>query len=100
MVIFRQIQDKRYYIALMQLKIREINQEIAVIMKDIEDQTKERATYIHYDKRAKDLALELTALQGQLADYNIIVDKMTSDIGKEVIEQETEELATKTNKIH
>ncbi|KAK9310157.1 hypothetical protein QLX08_000440 [Tetragonisca angustula] len=91
----RQIQDKRYYIGLLQLKIRELNQEIGIIMKDIEDQTKERATYIHYDKRAKDLAMELTALQGQLADYNIIVDKMTSDVGKEIIEQETEELATK-----
>ncbi|XP_043590246.1 intraflagellar transport protein 74 homolog isoform X2 [Bombus pyrosoma] len=91
----RQIQDKRYYIGLMQLKIRELSQEIAVIFKDIEDQTKERATYIHYDKRAKDLAMELTTLQGQLADYNIIVDKMTSDVGKEIIEQETEELATK-----
>lgn len=93
--ITRQIQDKRYYIGLMQLKIRELNQEIAIIMKDIEDQNKERATYIHYDKRAKDLATELTVLQGHLADYNIVVDKMTSDIGKEIIDQETEELATK-----
>lgn len=82
----------------MQLKIRELNQEIAIIMKDIEDQNKERATYIHYDKRAKDLATELTVLQGQLADYNIVVDKMTSDIGKEIIEQETEELATKNER--
>lgn len=64
-------------------------------MKDIEEQNKERATYIHYDKRAKDLATELTALQGQLADYNIVVDKMTSDIGKEMIVQETEELMSK-----
>lgn len=95
----RQIQDKRYYNGLMQLKIRELNQEIAVIMKDIEDQTKERATYLHYDKRAKDLAMELTALQGQLADYNIIVDKMTSDIGKEIIEEETEKLARKNEEI-
>lgn len=95
MSITRQIQDKRYYIGLMQLKIRELNQEIAIIMKDIEDQNRERATYIHYDKRAKDLATELIILQGQLADYNIVVDKMTSDIGKEIIERETEELATK-----
>ncbi|CAK9813387.1 Intraflagellar transport protein 74 homolog [Anthophora plagiata] len=91
----RQIQDKRYYIGLMQLKVRELNQEITVIIKDIEDQNKERATYLHYDKRAKDLATELTALQGQLADYNIVVDKMTSDIGKDIIEQETQELITK-----
>lgn len=79
----------------MQLKTRELNQEIAAIVKDIEDQNKERATYLHYDKRAKDLAAELTALQGQLADYNIVVDKMTSDIGKEILEEETEELAMK-----
>ncbi|CAL7948835.1 unnamed protein product [Xylocopa violacea] len=91
----RQIQDKRYYVGLMQLKIRELNQEIVTIMKDIESQNKERATYLHYDKRAKDLATELTTLQGQLADYNIVVDKMTSDVGKEMIEQETEELAAK-----
>ncbi|XP_076245321.1 intraflagellar transport protein 74 homolog [Calliopsis andreniformis] len=91
----RQIQDKRYYIGLMQLKIRELTQEIAVITKDIEDQNKERATYLHYDKRAKDLATELTALQAQLADYNIVVDKMTSDVGKDIIEQETEELMAK-----
>ncbi|XP_076750118.1 intraflagellar transport protein 74 homolog isoform X2 [Xylocopa sonorina] len=91
----RQIQDKRYYIGLMQLKIRELNQEIGTIMKDIESQNKERATYMHYDKRAKDLATELTILQGQLADYNIVVDKMTSDVTKEIIEQETEELAAR-----
>ncbi|XP_015428549.1 PREDICTED: intraflagellar transport protein 74 homolog [Dufourea novaeangliae] len=93
--MMRQIQDKRYYSGLMQLKMRDLNQEIAILMKNIEDQNKERATYLHYDKRAKDLATELTTLQGQLADYNIVVDKMTSDIGKEIVQQETEELATK-----
>ncbi|XP_031829188.2 intraflagellar transport protein 74 homolog [Nomia melanderi] len=93
--MMRQIQDKRYYSGLLQLKIRELNQEITILMKEIEDQNKESATYLHYDKRAKDLATELITLQGQLADYNIVVDKMTSDIGKEIVEQETEELATK-----
>lgn len=79
----------------MQLKIRELSQEVAIIAKDIEEQNKERATYLHYDKRAKDLAAELTVLQGQLADYNIVIDKMTSDVGKDVIEQETEDLMAK-----
>ncbi|KAG7203168.1 hypothetical protein KM043_010280 [Ampulex compressa] len=88
----RQIQDKRYYEGLLQLKIRELTQEIGVIMKDIDTQNKERATFLHYDKRAKELAIELTALQGQLADYNIVVDKMTSNVGKESIEQEAKEL--------
>ncbi|KAL6259250.1 hypothetical protein P5V15_009169 [Pogonomyrmex californicus] len=89
----RQIQDKRYYEGLLQLKIRELTQEIGTIMKDIEMQNKEKATFLHYDKRAKSLAAELTTLQAELADYNLVVDKMTLDVSKEEIEQETKELA-------
>lgn len=61
-------------------------------MKDIEVQNKEKATFLHYDKRAKSLAAELTALQAELADYNLVVDKMTSDVDKETVEQEAKEL--------
>lgn len=89
---FRQIQDKRYYEGLLQLKIRELTQEIAIIMKDIEVQNKEKATFLHYDKRAKSLAAELTVLQAELAEYNLVVDKMTLDVDKEVVEQEAKEL--------
>lgn len=89
----RQIQDKRYYEGLLQLKIRELTQEIGTIMKDIETQNKEKATFLHYDKRAKSLAAELTTLQAELADYNLVVDKMTLDVDREVIEQEAKELA-------
>jgi len=62
-------------------------------MKDIEVQNKEKATFLHYDKRAKSLAAELTNLQAELADYNLVVDKMTLDVSKEVIEEEAKELA-------
>ncbi|XP_011347906.1 intraflagellar transport protein 74 homolog [Ooceraea biroi] len=89
----RQIQDKRYYEGLLQLKLRELTQEVGTIMKDIDVQNKEKTTYIHYDKRAKSLAAELTTLQAELADYNLVVDKMTLDVDKEVIEQEAKELA-------
>jgi len=92
--VHRQIQDKRYYEGLLQLKIRELTQEIGTIMKDIDVQNKEKATYLHYDKRAKNLAAELTTLQAELADYNLVVDKMTLDVDKDVIEQETKELAS------
>lgn len=50
-------------------------------------------TYLHYDQRAKGLASELIELQSQLADYNIVVDKMTVDTGKSFIEQEATELS-------
>lgn len=95
----RQIQDKRYYVGLLQLKIRELSQEIATILKDIENQNKERTKLLHYDKRAKELAAELTALQGELADYNIVVDKMTSDIDKGSVGMEAKDLSLRNEHV-
>ncbi|XP_012258502.2 intraflagellar transport protein 74 homolog [Athalia rosae] len=89
----RQVQDRRYYEGLLQLKIRELTQEIAVIARQVDSQSRERATFLHYDKRAKELAAELTDLQGQLADYNVVVDKMTLDPDKQSIENEASSLA-------
>ncbi|XP_043466313.1 intraflagellar transport protein 74 homolog [Leptopilina heterotoma] len=91
--IMRQIQDKRYYEGLVQLKIRELVQEISNISKEVDLQVKQRVTFLHYDQRAKGLASELIELQSQLADYNIVVDKMTVDTGKSFIEQEATELS-------
>lgn len=81
----------------MQLKIRELSQEISIIARQVDSQSKERATYLHYDKRAKELAAELTELQGQLADYNIVVDKMTLDPDKDSVEVEARSLAEKND---
>ncbi|KAL2729042.1 intraflagellar transport protein 74 [Vespula squamosa] len=94
----RQVQDKRYYEGLVQLKMRELSQEMTAIVRDIDMQNKERATILHYDKRAKDLAGELTALQGELADYNIVVDKMSSNVEKESVDQEAKELFSKNER--
>lgn len=68
-------------------------QEISNISKEVELQNKQRVTFLHYDQRAKGLAAELIELQSQLADYNIVVDKMTVDTGKSFIEQEAAELS-------
>ncbi|XP_015121862.1 intraflagellar transport protein 74 homolog [Diachasma alloeum] len=94
----RQIQDKRYYEGLVQIKIRELTQEISTITREIDSQNKERATFLHYDDRAKNLASELTDLQGQLADYNIVIDKVTSNMEKDSMEQESADLRALNDK--
>ncbi|XP_057337403.1 intraflagellar transport protein 74 homolog [Microplitis mediator] len=95
----RQIQDKRYYEGLIQLKLRELNQEIAVISNEIEAQKKERVTFAHYDNRAKELAAELTELQGKLADYNIVMDKVASNIDKDDMEDEVKEIKSSNERM-
>lgn len=84
---------------MIQLKLRELNQEIAVITNEIEAQKKERVTFAHYDNRAKELAAELTELQGKLADYNIVMDKVASNIDKDDMEDEVKEIKSSNERM-
>ncbi|GFG30226.1 hypothetical protein Cfor_11146 [Coptotermes formosanus] len=88
----RQVQDKRYFVGLLQMKIRELSQEVTRLSRVIDSQSQEQATFLVYDKRVKEMAAELTELQGQLADYNLVVDKVNTDTEKGEVDAECKEL--------
>jgi intraflagellar transport protein 74 len=56
----RQVQDKRYFVGLLQMKIRELSQEMSRISREIESQSREQKTFLVYDRRVKEMAAELT----------------------------------------
>ena len=56
----RQVQDKRYFEGLIQLKMRELGAEITRLNKEVETYAKEHAAFLLYDKRVKEAATELT----------------------------------------
>ncbi|XP_035230636.1 intraflagellar transport protein 74 homolog [Stegodyphus dumicola] len=88
----RQVQDKSYFMGLLRSKINELTAEIARITKELDLLTKEQSTYLTYEKRAEAQALELKDLQGQLADYNLLVDKLNTDAEMADVQLEYREL--------
>ncbi|KFM76787.1 Intraflagellar transport protein 74-like protein, partial [Stegodyphus mimosarum] len=88
----RQVQDKSYFMGLLRSKINELTAEITRITKEIDLLTKEQSTYLTYEKRAEAQALELKDLQGQLADYNLLVDKLNTDAEMADVQLEYREL--------
>ncbi|XP_063241513.1 intraflagellar transport protein 74 homolog [Bacillus rossius redtenbacheri] len=88
----RQVQDKRYFQGLLQVKARDLSLEIARLTKEIETHSREQATFLVYDKRVKEMASQLTDLQGQLADHNLVVDKMNTETEKGEVDAESREL--------
>ncbi|PSN37184.1 Intraflagellar transport protein 74 [Blattella germanica] len=56
----RQVQDKRYFEGLLQMKIRELSQEVTRLSREIDSQSREQSTFLVYDKRVKEMAAELT----------------------------------------
>ncbi|XP_041356943.1 intraflagellar transport protein 74 homolog [Gigantopelta aegis] len=75
----RQVMDKTYFLGLIRSKINELNAEITKLNKDIENANDENSSYLGYEKRAETLASEIRDLQGELGDYNTLVDKLTID---------------------
>ncbi|XP_060065256.1 intraflagellar transport protein 74 homolog [Ylistrum balloti] len=75
----RQVQDRTYFLGLIRSKINELNAENARLNKEIDSTQDENSTYLTYEKRAEQLATEIRDLQGELGDYNTLVDKLTTD---------------------
>uniref|UniRef100_A0A3Q0S737 Intraflagellar transport 74 n=1 Tax=Amphilophus citrinellus TaxID=61819 RepID=A0A3Q0S737_AMPCI len=74
----RQILDKSYYLGLLRSKMNELTTETSKLHKEIENYKHENSVYLSYEKRAEGLAAEIKDLQGQLADYNMLVDKLNT----------------------
>ncbi|XP_045527806.1 intraflagellar transport protein 74 homolog [Pieris brassicae] len=93
----RQLQDKRYWEELMQVKVREMKSEIARLSEQAEAGEREKSAKKHYEKRVRELAQELTGLQGRLSDYNTAIRISTGELSKQAVEEQQKELE-KSNK--
>uniref|UniRef100_A0A3B4BE75 Intraflagellar transport 74 homolog n=1 Tax=Periophthalmus magnuspinnatus TaxID=409849 RepID=A0A3B4BE75_9GOBI len=69
----RQILDKSYYLGLLRSKINELTTETSKLHKEIDNFNQENSVYLSYEKTAEGLAAEIKDLQGQLADYNMVL---------------------------
>ncbi|XP_053788272.1 intraflagellar transport protein 74 homolog isoform X1 [Vidua chalybeata] len=70
----RQIMDKTYYLGVLRSKTNELAIEINKLQEELEMYKQEKSVYLSYEKRAEALAGEIKDFQGQLADYNMVVD--------------------------
>ena len=95
----RQFQDKSYFLGALRTKMAELTGEINKLSREVEAQSKEQSTYLAYDKRVKELAEDVTGYQGQLADYNLLVDKLNTDTDRADVELECRELSAENEQM-
>ncbi|NWY72040.1 IFT74 protein, partial [Erithacus rubecula] len=74
----RQIMDKTYYLGVLRSKTNELTTEINKLQEEVEMYKQEKSVYLSYEKRAEALAGEIKDLQGQLADFNMVVDLLNT----------------------
>ncbi len=75
----RQVQDKSFYLAEIRRKMTDLSQVVVEMEGDVQRIEGERAQTQQLNRRGEELAHSLRELQGELAEYNIMLDKVGTD---------------------
>jgi len=89
----RQIQDNSYYLTLLRQKCTEIMKENDVLKGTVEQGQKDNAAYGQLERKYETLTNEMRGLQGQLADYNLLLDRSRAHREVEEVLEEVHHLA-------
>lgn len=71
----RMVQDASYFVGVLRQKINEISAEIARMNADAEKAAADSKVLATYEKKYDSLIKEVRSLEGDLADYNLAMDK-------------------------
>jgi len=69
------VQDASYFVGLLRQKINEITVEIGRMRSDADKAAKDSAVLVQYERKYDVLIKEVRGLEGDLADYNLAMDK-------------------------
>ncbi|GLE04119.1 hypothetical protein PINS_up013030 [Pythium insidiosum] len=94
----RQVQDTSYFMGKLHAKTTEITSEIDRLRKEIEQDAKDKSQYAQLERKYESLAVEVRDLEGQLADYNLAMDKLRSATDPAEIRQVQEQLHHRNGK--
>lgn len=75
----RQVLDKTYYLNELRNKNKELFTQMELHQKEIVEKDKGNQMFVNVEKKYMQLQKEVKELQGTLADYNIILDKVGTD---------------------
>lgn len=82
----RQIYDRNYYKNLLKTKNNDIMTEISKMKEEVENINKDNSTYLTLERKYETLIKDVRKYEGELADYNLALDKHRSDTKPEDIE--------------
>lgn len=74
----RQVQDKSYFLGILRSKIGEINTEILRMNKDMTNINSDNSNYLSYGKKAEELNSQIEESRGELADYNMVLERINT----------------------
>jgi chromosome segregation ATPase len=91
----RLIQDTSYYVGLIRNKIKEVNSETSKLRSEFEQLNKDKSQFSQLERKYDSLIKNKETLEGQLADYNLALDKTRTSTDPEDVQEMAHRLADK-----
>ncbi|KAI9189968.1 hypothetical protein H9P43_001401 [Blastocladiella emersonii ATCC 22665] len=94
----RVVQDRSYWIGELKQRMNQLGAELNKIHNDMGVLERENNSFVTLEKRAQTMGQELRDLQGQLGDYNMLIDKLHSDADLEEVQRNANEFKMKNER--
>ena len=91
----RLVQDASYYVGLIRGKIKDINGETLRLKAEYDQLVKDRSQFSQLERKYETLLKTKESLEGQLADYNLALDKTRTSTDPEDVQDMASRLAQK-----
>lgn len=70
------VQDSAFYVGLLRKRTSDITNEIRKLQTEVDQSSRDNTQYNQLEKKYETLAKQKETLEGQLADYNLALDKV------------------------
>uniref|UniRef100_A0AC35FQA8 Intraflagellar transport 74 n=1 Tax=Panagrolaimus sp. PS1159 TaxID=55785 RepID=A0AC35FQA8_9BILA len=95
----RIIMDKTYFMGLLNTQLADLDVEIESLEKELIKFESEQQKLLFYEQRAEEQAEEIKKLQGELSDYNLLIDYQNTNKDFSELQFEVQEEQTKNAEI-
>mmetsp|Transcript_7547 Transcript_7547/g.11198 ORF Transcript_7547/g.11198 Transcript_7547/m.11198 type:complete len:604 (-) Transcript_7547:179-1990(-) len=95
----RLVQDPAYYVGLLRKKINEVGNETRRLQEEIDQQNRDKSQLGQLEKRYESLIKNKESLEGQLADYNLALDKTRTSTDVDDVQQMALQLGEKNRQM-
>lgn len=85
----RGVYDKSYYLGVLRNKITELRHETRKLQEEVGAHQRDQSTYMAARKQAEQIAKELKEEQGELSDYNLVVEVLNTSSDMSEISRQT-----------
>ena len=94
----RLVEDNSYYVGLIRKKISDVEKETKKLRTEIDQQSRDNSSFASLEKKYETLIKDKEKLEGQLADYNLAMDKTRTSTDPDEVGQQAAMLAEKNKK--